>query len=87
MYKTYLHEVNQINPVKFLLILNELKKKKNSYNLFKVDLFITLFGYFFAFYFFIFLFLLIYICCLTLSQLSFSMSRNTLMSSGMAREG
>ena len=28
MYKTYLHEVNQINPVKFLLILNELKKKK-----------------------------------------------------------
>ena len=30
MYKTYLHEVNQINPVKFLLILNELKKKKKQ---------------------------------------------------------
>ena len=87
MYKTYLHEVNQINPVKFLLILNKFKKKKTATIFLKLNLFIILFGHFFALYFFIFLFLLISICCLTLSQLSFSMSRNTLMSSGMAREG
>ena len=51
MYKTYLHEVNQINPVKFLLILNKFKKKKNSYNLFKVE-----FVYYFVWPFFCFVF-------------------------------
>ena len=63
--------------------LHEVNQKKTATIFFKLICSLICLAIFLLCIFFIFLFLLI----LTLSQLSFSMSRNTLMSSGMAREG